>query len=84
MNSLDEVSREGVRNILRDRVVEITFTKTDGSQRVMNCTLQESVIPTKETTSKTRTPNPEVCSVWDVDKQAWRSFRWDSITKIGV
>lgn len=84
MTELDDVAREGVRNMLRNRVMEITFTKTDGTERVMKCTLQETVIPQREDTGKTRAANPEVCSVWDVDKQAWRSFRWDSITRIEV
>ena len=33
-----------LENLLREEVVEIVFTKTDGSQRVMNCTKKNSVI----------------------------------------
>jgi len=83
---LDEVGREGVRNMLRNSVLDITFTKTDGSIRVMSCTLDEQFIPTtdnKENT-RTKTPNPDVCVVWDMENQAWRSFRWDSLNKIGI
>jgi hypothetical protein len=86
MEHLDNVTREGIRNILRASAITITFTKNDGSVREMRCTLNESFIPKveKAETTKERAVNPEVCPVWDIDKQAWRSFRWDSITKIEV
>jgi hypothetical protein len=83
---LDSVGREGVRNILFASVVEITFTKSDGSSRVMKCTLNEEFLPKIEAQEKTtsRAVNPEVCPVWDMENQAWRSFRWDSITGIKI
>lgn len=33
-----------LENLLREEVVEIVFTKTDGSQRVMNCTKKNKII----------------------------------------
>jgi len=83
---LDSVSREGVRNMLFASVVEITFTKSDGSSRVMKCTLNEEFLPKIEAQENTtsRAVNPEVCPVWDMENQAWRSFRWDSITGIKI
>jgi hypothetical protein len=49
----------------------------------MHCTLQESIIPAlnvdQTTTTKKRMENDGVIRVWDLDKQSWRSFRWDSI-----
>lgn len=86
MNDLDSVGREGIRNILRNSVIDIHFTKKDGSTRVMKCTLNEEFIPKREgeVTENTRKANPDVCPVWDMENQAWRSFRWDSITKIEI
>jgi hypothetical protein len=83
---LDDVTREGIRNILRASVISITFTKSDGSSRIMKCTLNEEFLPKvdKDTNSEGRKVNPDVCPVWDMENQAWRSFRWDSITKIEV
>lgn len=78
------VSREGVRNLLRASVLDITFTKSDGSSRIMKCTLNEEFIPKFEKSENPRKPNPDVCPVWDMENQAWRSFRWDSITKIDI
>lgn len=86
MNDLDNVSREGIRNILRSSVIDVHFTKKDGSARVMKCTLNEEFIPQREneTSENARKSNPDVCPVWDMENQAWRSFRWDSITKIEI
>jgi hypothetical protein len=69
-----------VSKVLREGVAQITFTKVDGTERLMKCTLSEKVVPkaTEEKTS-TKTPNPNIISVWDVEKEGWRSFRWDSI-----
>jgi hypothetical protein len=62
----------------------ITFTKKDGSNRDMLCTLVESRIPTDkqpktETTSK---DSGSAVRVFDTEKQEWRSFRWESVTKV--
>jgi len=85
-NNLDELGREGVRRILRTSVIDVTFVKADGSERVMKCTLDEQFIPQveKKEGAKTKTPNPEVCAVWDMENQAWRSFRWDSVKGITI
>lgn len=85
--ALDLVSREGIRNMLRASVIEVTFTKSDGTSRTMKCTLNEEFIPQKDTTTEPTTArkvNPDVCPVWDMENQAWRSFRWDSITNIAI
>jgi hypothetical protein len=67
--------------------VTVTFTKKDGTDRVMNCTLQESVIPpavVKADDAEVRKVNDAVLAVWDIDKSAWRSFRIDSIKSVEV
>jgi hypothetical protein len=74
--------------VLRDETskdVCVTFTKKDGTNRDMFCTLVESRIPTDkqpktETTSK---DSGSALRVFDTEKQEWRSFRWDSVTKVG-
>jgi len=60
--------------------MKITFTKVNGEERVMECTLQEHMIP--ETNPANRKENEEVLPVFDIDKGSWRSFRLDSITNI--
>ena len=81
-----------MRELLSESVVKVTFTKKDGSERVMNCTLSENLIP-KAPIHATNTNNPidfpktrkistEVQAVFDIEAQSWRSFRWDSIKQI--
>ena len=75
--------RDWLINVLRTEDVTIHFLKKDGTNRVMNCTLQESKI--QEYTKKTdrvKTVSTETCSVFDTDKNEWRSFRYDSVTQI--
>jgi hypothetical protein len=70
-----------LREVLQDGIVNVTFTKVDGSQRDMRCTLNESLIPqTTSTEPKTeRKVNDTVQRVFDLDKNEWRSFRKDSV-----
>ena len=74
------MNRETLINNLQNHVLEVTFTKVDGTDRIMNCTLQEHMIP--ETSENNRKMNDEVLPVWDLDRINWRSFRIDSITNI--
>lgn len=76
--------RQEIEEIIYDTIVQVKFTKRDGSERVMNCTLNKDVVPpaTKKdpiSQAKVRKVNEEVMVVWDVDKNAWRSFRPDSV-----
>ena len=69
--------------LLRERDVNITFTKKDGSERKMSCTLSELKIPSEKMPKSTeKTKNNEVVPVFDIENNGWRSFRWDSIKRI--
>ena len=69
--------------LLRSEVVEITFTKKDGSERIMKCTLLESKIPSEKMPKGTeKAKNDEVVPVGDIENDGWRSFRWDSLRAI--
>lgn len=75
--------RDWLKSHLKMGPVKVTFTKKDGSERVMNCSLQENVVvPHEKTTDRVKEENPEVIAVWDLDKSAWRSFRLDSIKTV--
>ena len=74
------MNRETLIKSLQKKAVRITFTKLDGEERIMDCTLQEHFIP--PTDPNKRKENEEVLPVWDINKGEWRSFRMDSITKI--
>lgn len=71
-----------IREFLTKGIVEVTFTKKDGSCRVMKCTLANELIPTEHApkgTGKVKV-NTDVISVFDVENQGWRSFNCNSIT----
>jgi hypothetical protein len=81
-----EKFREWVRGILKEREVIVDFVKADGDFRSMKCTLSEShgakYVVNENQDQPRRKPNPEVCAVWDINQNAWRSFRWDRLRRI--
>jgi hypothetical protein len=86
-NTADEkerlIFREWLSGLLRTEHVKITFTKKDGTVRELLATLKEEVIvPYEKKTERTRSPNKDSISVWDLEKNAWRSFRYDSVSKV--
>lgn len=61
----------------------ITFTKKDGTTRVMKCTRNMNNIPAdKHPSNKLETDNNRNIRVFDLDKQEWRSFNQTSIKRI--
>ena len=77
--------RKWLKDMLHMGPIKVFFIKKDGSVREMHCTLEEGVaIPHEKTTDRVKEQSDEVCPVWDIDKQAWRSFRYDAVTKITI
>ena len=79
--------KKWLRGHLNFGPVTVTFTKKDGSERVMNCTTAESLVPQEPIVEsiepkKEKKTNEDVCPVFDLDAQGWRSFRWDSIKSV--
>ncbi len=78
-------SAEMIRSTLKSNICKVTFTKSNGELREMMCTLQESiVVPHEKTTDRVREVKEDVIPVWDCEKEAWRSFRIDSIIAIQI
>ena len=66
---------------LKKHLCTVTFTKLNGDERVMLCTLRESVLP-ESTSTNARPVNDNVISVWSLEgikDDGWRSFRVDSV-----
>ena len=76
------VNRETLIKNLQKKAMRITFTKVNGDERIMDCTLQEHILP--PTDSNNRKENEEVLPVWDINLGKWRSFRLDSVTNIEI
>ena len=69
--------------LLRSEIVELTFIKKDGSERIMTCTLAEQKIPAENAPKGVdRAKSDEAVAVFDLENNGWRSFRWDSFTNI--
>lgn len=82
-------TKEQIKTLLHETDSStVTFTKVDGTERVMNCTLNPDKIPallTEEGSSpkKPHAENANVLAVYDLDNNGWRSFRVDSVKSIG-
>ena len=81
-------TRDGLVDLLRHNVVSVTFTKVNGEERVMRCTLQANYIPNASTQNgelvvegKSSSNN---VSAWDVEANGWRSFRVTSVKNVSV
>jgi hypothetical protein len=80
--------RDKLLNDLRNNAIEIHFTKVNGENRVMRCTLMHRLLPEafvksldeQQNEKSFHNQNPEVIAAWDLQKAAWRSFRIDSVT----
>jgi len=75
--------REWLHGLLKLQEATISFTKKDGTKRKMLCTLAESKIPSEKLPKNSgKSKSDDALAVFDVEKNDWRSFRWDSVTKI--
>jgi len=71
---------EEIKALLKENVLEIVFTKSDGTSRAMKATLIADYLPKKEKSNgPSRNANANVTSVWSVDDSGWRCFRNDSV-----
>jgi len=76
-----EIFFDRIKEILHTQELKITFTKKDGTERVMRCTLDPNKLPVQESTEiKTeRKVSTETMAVFDLDVQGWRSFTKKSV-----
>ena len=76
-----ELFFDRIKEILRNQELTITFTKKDGTDRVMRCTLDPNKLPIKENTetNSQRKTNNETMAVFDLEAQGWRSFTKKSV-----
>lgn len=75
------VDKDVLTNIIRKNITTVTFTKVNGEDRVMKCTLDPKYLPKIDgvVEESGRPENPNVVVVWDIEKEGWRSFRLDSV-----
>ena len=93
-DQVKEQIREWVRGLLQNSAINVTFTKADGTDRDMLCTLDHSRIPVsvvkplsvdgivRESRKPKKEPDPHSIRVFDLEKQEWRSFRFERLKKV--
>ena len=71
-------------NRLRNGIITVTFDKMDGSERVMECTLQPQYLPEeyRDKAPMLTETAPQTVSVWDIGVSGWRSFRLDTVKSV--
>jgi hypothetical protein len=90
--------KKWLKGHLKIGLITVTFTKKDGTERVMKCTTAPLLVPVDVLEEKhyTNTDNPidfpkpkkekkvneDVMPVYDLESNAWKSFRWDSIKSV--
>jgi len=89
------IMRDWVRSLLQKGAITVTFVKADGAVRDMNCTLDWERIPADKQpqdvpveklleTKKRKQPDEHSLRVFDLEKQEWRSFRFDRLQKVSA
>jgi hypothetical protein len=87
LNEADlKLFKKWLRSHLKFGPVTVTFTKKDGTERVMKCTTNPTYILFKEPalveSKKEKKINEDVMPVYDMEAGHWKSFRWDSIKSV--
>ena len=77
-----------LKTLLKSSEATVCFTKKDGTERVMRCTLNPDLLPLPKVNESTVTTKPErkksdtSLAVYDLDAQGWRSFIVTSIKNV--
>ncbi len=79
--------RDTLLKDLTENVAEIYFTKVDGTQRRMKCTLLPHLLPPNTDLNylheeHKKADNLNVIACWDLENGGWRSFRIDSVKMV--
>lgn len=78
-----EEGKKWLRDMIKIGRTTVVFVKKDGTERKMICTLNESEIPQEFVPKNSgKVKSDESLAVFDVEKNAWRSFRYDSVVAV--
>jgi hypothetical protein len=84
-NINDSVEKEWLNSLLQEGIVTVKFTKKDGSERTLKCTLKQDMIPSDKMPKESNRKKPsESIAVFDVENDGWRSFRLDSVKELNI
>jgi len=73
--------KEDIQALLRQGICEVVFTKKDGSERQMNCTLDQTFLPLvdQESTGTATGEHEGLVTVWDTDAEGGRRIILENI-----
>ena len=86
-----QITKDELVEKLQNEVVQLIFTKSDGTERHMVCTKNIVHIPeefhpkTDKVVKLDENGNPietDLITVWDIEKSGWRSFNFSKIVSI--
>jgi hypothetical protein len=77
---------EWLKGMLHIGPAIVTFTKADGTDRVMKCTLEEDKLPKVEIKegAKPRKESTTSMRVFDLEKNEWRSFTLKKVKQVNI
>jgi WYL_2, Sm-like SH3 beta-barrel fold len=93
LKNIDDVTEANLhawlKSVLQTGPATITFTKVDGTERVMKCTLEAKDLPPIVPLAEGKTPRKETTStkalrVFDLEKKEWRSFTVKNLKQISL
>ena len=92
-NFREESAQEALRAMLRKMPLAITFTKVDGTERTLRCSLDSRLYTFEGKRRKGMEDEPfaedvaaeraaKVLVIIDMDSESWKSIRWGSIKDV--
>ena len=81
------MNRQEIVSVLTTGIHNVTFTKVDGTERTMPCTLDPTILPVielieNEERKVPRKLNMDTLRVFVTDINEWRSFRIENLIEI--
>jgi hypothetical protein len=82
-----QLVRQRFRSLAQKQLLTIEFYKSDGTLRVMKCTLDREQIPAAKRPSNKNNEGIDsklLQTVFDVETGDWRSFRFDRLKQVAI
>lgn len=85
-DKLEPIVHKWLKSVLGVTEATITFTKVDGTERIMRCTLEADKLPVVELKEdakpRKQSDSTKALRVFDLEKNEWRSFTIKTIKRI--
>lgn len=84
MDTEKKWTKQEIKALAERTKLVVVFTKLDGTERHMFCTLQEEELPQFGAAEliEPAKGHDDLLAVWDLEKNAWRSFKISSVLEI--